>query len=315
MTEIDPTVGVAFVQAAHVSQGSNLPVTRIVIHGTVSPTFVGSAAQVAQYFTSPAAGGSAQYVVDPGTIIQCVAESAIAWHAPPNQGSIGWEFCDMVAWDPAYPNGFPNEAAWHGRWTLPLWDAMLRLGAAGVRANALKYGVPLIRINSARLLAGQGGICGHIDVSNAWHQTNHTDPGPDFPWDTFMSYVITPPNQPAPPVLDLEDEIMAMTPAERAAFISDIAQAVADQPIKNASGQAWPASAYWRNASDAVPGEVINYPVPTGAVDAAGKPVTADFWTLLMDTHQKMAGVASQVAAIQTAQAAQAAAATTSVKP
>lgn len=189
----DPTVGATFIQAAHVSAGNNLPATRIVIHGTVSLTMLGGALQIAHFFTLASAGGSAHYVVDPAQVVGCVREAEIAWHAPPNAHSIGWEFCDMVAWDPRYPNGFPNEAAWHGRWSLPAWDAMLRLGAAGVRADALRLGVPMARIGVGQLLAGAHGICGHIDVSQAWHQTDHTDPGPDFPWDRFMGYVTNPP--------------------------------------------------------------------------------------------------------------------------
>lgn len=41
----------------------------------------------------------------------------------------------------------------------------------------------------ADLKAGRRGICGHVDVTDAWHQSDHDDPGPWFPWDKFMAVV------------------------------------------------------------------------------------------------------------------------------
>ena len=189
---VDPTDGCPFVQAAHVSAGSNVPVTRIVIHGTVSRTYAGAALDVARYFASPSSGGSAHYVVDPATVVQCVREASIAWHAPPNPHTLGVEFCDLVDWTQAQrydSKRFPTEAAWAARWDLTEFDAMLRLGARVVRALADRYGVPLSLIGPSELLAGHHGQCSHLSVSQAWHQTDHHDPGTTFPWSRFMAYV------------------------------------------------------------------------------------------------------------------------------
>ena len=41
----------------------------------------------------------------------------------------------------------------------------------------------------ADLKAGKRGVCGHTDVTDAWHQSDHDDPGPWFPWDRFMAVV------------------------------------------------------------------------------------------------------------------------------
>ena len=166
----------AFIQAAHTSSGSNLPPTRIVIHGTVSPCQPGNARSVAAYFQSASSGGSAHYVVDPGEIVQCVADDVVAWHSPPNRYSLGVELSDPQTGDP-------------NRWADANHDSMLRLAAGLVRDLAAKYGIPVVKLSPADLLAGKSGICGHVDVSNAWHQTDHVDPGPDFPWDKFLSYV------------------------------------------------------------------------------------------------------------------------------
>jgi N-acetyl-anhydromuramyl-L-alanine amidase AmpD len=52
-----------------------------------------------------------------------------------------------------------------------------------------KHGVPKRKLSVADLKAGRRGICGHTDVTDAWHQSDHDDPGPWFPWDRFMAVV------------------------------------------------------------------------------------------------------------------------------
>lgn len=235
---VDPSLTAAFIQADHTSVGSNLPVTRIVIHGTVSRTFIGGAVSVAGYFTSPLSGGSAHYVVDPATVVQCVAEETIAWHAPPNQGSLGIELCDLVDYSEAQSYDwarFPNEAAWNARWDLPDFDNMLLLGAALTRELATKYSVPLTEIGPSNLLAGAWGLCGHIDVSNAWHQSDHHDPGVTFPWGRFMSYVTNPPT-PTPAVPTPVQEWFDMSPIPQT-DLDAIASAVLNGAVVKRDGR------------------------------------------------------------------------------
>jgi N-acetyl-anhydromuramyl-L-alanine amidase AmpD len=166
---------VKFMQAAHHS-GTQAAVSRIVVHATVSPCVRGGAVSVARYFQSAGAGGSAHYVVDPGEIVACLKETVVAWHAPPNTGSIGIELCD------------PQKGAAE-RWQDDDHQDMLRLAAGLVRRVAARWDVPLRRLTVAELRAGRRGICGHIDVSNAFRQTDHSDPGPGFPWAQFMAMV------------------------------------------------------------------------------------------------------------------------------
>src|SRR4051812_2758191 len=91
-------------QAYHVSSGSNLPVRRVVIHttefgkGFPEPSKSGQAHAVAGYFTQASSGGSAHYVIDVEHEEHCVHDNAIAWHAPPNSGSIGIEVCGRAAY-------------------------------------------------------------------------------------------------------------------------------------------------------------------------------------------------------------------------
>lgn len=173
------------------TSGTQKTVNRIVIHGTVSPTVKGGARSVARYFQSSGAGGSAHYIVDPGEVVRCYSESTICWHAPPNAGSIGIELCDP-------------QAGSSSRWSNVAHEAMLKLAAKLTREVAARHGVPLRRLSVADLKAGRKGICGHVDVSNAFRQTNHTDPGAGFPWAHFMQ-LVTGSSVPVPPTPQEDD--------------------------------------------------------------------------------------------------------------
>lgn len=191
-------------QAFHVSAGSNLPVKRIVIHATCPPglpwpnaSASGQAAATAGYFTQPSSGGSAHYICDVAGEEHCVADQAVAWHAPPNPGSIGIEICGQSTYS-------------RDQWLSPqVWPAV-HLAATRTRELADRHGVPLERVDAGQLEGGRRGICGHADVTAAWHQSDHTDPGPNFPWPEFMAVVaggvqpIPPIPPPAPPVPPLD---------------------------------------------------------------------------------------------------------------
>jgi hypothetical protein len=181
-------------QAVHVSAGSNLPIYRIVIHATCpdvgfpAASAAGTAAGTAGYFTSRSSGGSAQYVEGVDREDHCVADAAIAWHAPPNQHSIGIE----ITADGGNASAFsPTSHAYtRAQWLSPeVWPAVAR-AASRTRELCLRLKVPIVLLSAADLVAGKHGICGHDDVSAAWHQTNHSDPGPNFPWAEFMALVM-----------------------------------------------------------------------------------------------------------------------------
>lgn len=162
--------------AAHTSAGDNKPVKRIVIHCTVSPCEAGGARNIAAYFRSKTAGGSAHYVVDPGETVQVVYDGVIAWHAPPNPNSLGVELCDPMKGKKA-------------RWADADHTAMLDRAAELVAGLCLAYDVPVRKVGAVGLKLGRKGICGHVDVAKAFGQSTHWDPGPGFPWRAFVKQV------------------------------------------------------------------------------------------------------------------------------
>jgi hypothetical protein len=178
-----------FVPAYHRSPGGNLPPFRQVIHATCPPqpanaawswsSQAGMAVSTAHYFQEPTSGGSAHYVADVGEIISCLPVDAVAWHAPPNPHTLGYEVCGQ--------SSYTRE-----QWLDPaVWPAVV-LVAAQVKADAKRFGIPIHRLSVAEVQANHAGQCGHVDVSNAFHQSDHTDPGPNFPWDRFMALLQDP---------------------------------------------------------------------------------------------------------------------------
>jgi N-acetyl-anhydromuramyl-L-alanine amidase AmpD len=167
----------ATITARWFTVGGNLPVRRIVIHDEEHPFDDQSAEAVARMFKTSDRKASAHYIVDADSTIRCVNDNDVAYHAPPNKGSIGIE-----------RDGFATftRAQW-------LSDYGTKAGlrqAQLVAELCVEHDVPPVRLSVADLLAGRRGICGHVDVTHAWHETTHTDPGPQFPWPEFMACVV-----------------------------------------------------------------------------------------------------------------------------
>lgn len=82
------------------------------------------------------------------------------------------------------------------------YDAQLEKGAAVVADWCKRYGIPPVKISAADVRAGRRGVCGHGEISGAWHESDHSDPGANFPWDVFIDKVkrhMNPTPSPKPP--------------------------------------------------------------------------------------------------------------------
>lgn len=118
----------------------------LVIHETATP---GATAQNERdYFAGGYRGGSAHYFVDPEATIQAIPENEQAWHAGPtaNRTLLSIEMCRPASHDPAY---FAR-----------VWDRIVELAAD----ICMGYGWSTDQIWS------------HKNVSERWHETDHTDP-------------------------------------------------------------------------------------------------------------------------------------------
>lgn len=160
---------------------ANLPINRLVVHCTAGsePRVPGAARAVVRYSESIAATrpSSYHYVADSVERLQYVYDSYVAYHAPPNTHSIGYELCCSLS----------NAGA--GHWELLDHRQMLKMVARDFARLSLAYDVPRRKVGAIGLSMKKRGICGHADVRDAWGQTSHWDPGPHFPWFAFIRLV------------------------------------------------------------------------------------------------------------------------------
>ena len=119
---------------------------------------------------------SAHFTVDNNSIVQCLDLNIEAYHAPPNMNSIGIEHAGFSS---------QSRALWLDGYGLPMLTRSAQLTAW----LCTTFNIPPIQLGVSGLLDGRHGICGHDAVSAAWHQTDHTDPGPGFPWAWYLNQV------------------------------------------------------------------------------------------------------------------------------
>lgn len=166
----------------------------VVIHTTEGSAHAGSAEDGAAYDARRTDGTSTHYFHDSNSTVQCVHTADIAHTArgEGNRRGIHHELCTKISkadWGDAYHS------------------AMLERTAKQVARDCKKWGIPVIKLTPVGVKAGVRGICGHHDVSLAFKQSTHTDPGKDFPWSRFIGMInaeLNPPKE-KPVATDQED--------------------------------------------------------------------------------------------------------------
>lgn len=177
-TDIWPFVPAKFFTAVPKTQRRAVRV--IVMHDMEAPEKGDTAEAIARYFRDmpdnrPA---SAHVCVDNNSIVQCVHDNNVANAAPGcNNDGIQIELAGY---------GNQTRAQWLDEYGLGVLD----LGALAAAQYCLKYDIPAVHLTNDQLRAGQRGIIGHYQASEVYQKSDHTDPGPNFPWDDFMCRVV-----------------------------------------------------------------------------------------------------------------------------
>jgi N-acetyl-anhydromuramyl-L-alanine amidase AmpD len=169
---------IPFVQARNFTKAARTAVDLVVIHTMEAPDKPTTAESVARWFATGDAKASAHYCVDSDSIVQCVREEDAAWHAPgANRNGIGIEHA-----------GYASRSA--ANWMDSSTTAMLFRSAKLVARICRQYGIPIVRLTADDLRAKRRGLCGHVDVTDAFNGgKGHTDPGPNFPWEMYLSMI------------------------------------------------------------------------------------------------------------------------------
>ncbi|QGU03090.1 N-acetylmuramoyl-L-alanine amidase [Corynebacterium kalinowskii] len=78
-----------------------------------------------------------------------------------------------------------SRAEWLSTRHTKMWDTMVNRVAEWCKT----YGIPVDILDAPHLLQGRKGLYGHDDT-RVWGGTDHTDPGPNFPWDVLRDRVL-----------------------------------------------------------------------------------------------------------------------------
>lgn len=166
-----------FVESPHVTRTSGRKIDLIVVHTMEMDEKGETAESCARWFQNPIAKVSAHYCVDNNSIVQCVRDQDVGWHAPgANHDGIGIEHA--------------GRAKQTGReWSDEYSTAMLELSAGLVGDLCKRYRIPVAWLYAADLKAGKRGITTHAAVSDAFKRGTHWDPGQGFPVELYLKLV------------------------------------------------------------------------------------------------------------------------------
>ena len=149
----------------------------VVVHTMEIAERPGAAMTCARWFATPVSKVSAHYCVDATTVIQCVREKDVAWHARGgNTNSVGVELA-----------GFARQTG--EEWADAYSTDVLMRASELVADVCLRRRIPVRWLGADDLVAGRRGITGHADVSRAFGKSDHWDPGPGFPVEPFIDRV------------------------------------------------------------------------------------------------------------------------------
>ena len=168
---------IPFIESPHRTQAEGRTIDLVVIHTMEVAEHSGAAESCARWFASARSQVSAHYCVDADSVVQCVREQDIAWHARGgNKTSIGIELAGHAGQG---PRGWDDGYSW----------SVLMLGAALTADICTRYAIPVRWLRAPGLRAQRAGITGHGDVSKAFERSDHWDPGPAFPVKRFLGLV------------------------------------------------------------------------------------------------------------------------------
>ena len=184
-----------YVAARH--QGASRSIQSIdylVVHTMEAPEKGTTAESVANYFANLDRVASAHLCVDADSMVECVKADRVAYAAGGgNAKGYHYELAGYAAQSGA-------------EWADPYSVATLFRAAEHMAGVSLMLNIPAVFIGADALKRGERGITTHAAITAAFKKSTHTDPGPNFPMQSFIELVEvfrakllgTPPPPPAP---------------------------------------------------------------------------------------------------------------------
>lgn len=167
--------GIPFVQGRNSSADPDGKKYGIAIHNTSNTA---AAESEATYATRRTDDVSSHFYCDSDSVVQSLDTDVKAWHAGSSQGN---------------DNAVAVEITGTNSWTRQHWldsVAWVKLGA--VLAQVCQHdGIAVRRASVSEMQSNPKvkAFYGHDDMRRAWGGTDHTDPGPNFPWDRLFQAV------------------------------------------------------------------------------------------------------------------------------
>lgn len=188
-----PADGLQFIQAKNFTPCAVRNLDVLTVHVMQAPEKGNTARSTSQFFANqprhktidlhwrpdgkPWSGSSAHICVDATEAIRCVQDNDIAWHAPGvNDTGIGIEHAGFSEQTPAQ---------WADDYSVKMLDRSAWIMAVYCAFRAL----PIVFLNEGDLIARKKGITGHVQVTRAFKVGDHWDPGPSFPWQSYLEKI------------------------------------------------------------------------------------------------------------------------------
>lgn len=118
-------------------------------------------------------------------------------------------------------------------------DAQLRAVSRILADWCIRYNIEPVKLDPNQVRALKRGIAGHGDAAVAWRETDHTDPGPNFPWDVVIGYVKENIRGNSLNDKDDEDEMSALNEVHKSIVEGSTYEAPLKQFIVNTDGHAF----------------------------------------------------------------------------
>ena len=152
-------------------------IRRIVIHTAEITETRDAAESIASFFSNPTTSVSAHACIDNDSIVECVRDEDIAFHAlGDNNATLGYEL-----------SGFAGQTK--AQWEDDYSDKVVERAARYCAEKAKKYGITTRWLTAGQERNRESGFVTHAIVSQVFGEGIRSDPGANFPYDRFMERV------------------------------------------------------------------------------------------------------------------------------